>query len=289
MPDEKYNVDFLLNKNTQYLQNYYRMALITLTSDLGEKDHYAASLKGTLYSLLPNANLIDITHQVGHFNLLEAAFILRSTYKKFPPGTIHLIAVDPEGNPSRQTIVMDYDGHFFIASNSGILSLISERGEVKCYAINEPSLMLNPLGKSFPAQNLYAPVAAWIAKGGDPAALGESFELRESLWGEPTYSDNSLRGMIIHIDHFGNALTNIRRDEFMKLKGERRFEIFIRNLKLRKIFSSYSDVVRGEALALFGDNQHLEIAIREGSAAQLLGLKVQDMLTIEFQNDNKDS
>jgi S-adenosyl-L-methionine hydrolase (adenosine-forming) len=264
------------------------MALITLTSDLGERDHYVASLKGTLHSLCPGVPVIDITHQVSHFNTLEAAFILRSAWPKFPPGTIHLIAVDPEGNPARVALAMEMSGHWFIASDSGVLSLLRDGGDSQCYSITEPTLALNPQGKAFPSQNLYAPVAAWIAKGGKPEEIGTPFVMRDLIWGEPSYSNDSLRGMIIHIDHFGNAITNIRRSEFMKLKGDRRFEIFIRNLKLRRIFSNYSDVIRGEAVALFGDNNHLEIAIREGSAAQLLGLKVHDMLTIEFSHDHAD-
>ena len=104
----------------------------------------------------------------------------------------------------------------------------------------------------------------------------------EYFWGEPTYSENSLRGIIVHIDHFGNAITNITKKEFLRLKGDRSFQIFIRSLRLQRIVSTYSDVSKGEALAIFGQSGHLEIAIREGSAEQLLGLSNQDMLTIEF-------
>lgn len=264
------------------------MALITLTSDLGVRDPYAAALKGTLYALCPGVAIIDISHSVSHFNTLEAAYLLRSAWPRFPEGTIHIIAVDPEGNPARLTLAMKLQGQWFLAADSGVLSLIRGELPAEVYAITDPSLVLNSLSKSFPSQNLYAPVAAWIALGGDPAQAGEPFAMREMLWGEPSYSGDSLRGTIIHIDHFGNAVTNIRRAEFLQLKGDRRFEIFIRNLKLRKIYSSYADVARGEALALFGDNQLLEISIREGSAAQLLGLKVHDMLTIEFSDDHKD-
>ena len=113
-------------------------------------------------------------------------------------------------------------------------------------------------------------------------SLGTSGEIKEYRWGEPSFTENSLRGVILHIDHFGNAITNVRKDPFMEIKGDKSFQIFIRNLRMQRIVGSYADVAKGEALALFSDNGHLEIAIREGSAAQLLGLKVQDMITIEF-------
>ncbi|RMG57818.1 MAG: hypothetical protein D6722_24340, partial [Bacteroidetes bacterium] len=110
----------------------------------------------------------------------------------------------------------------------------------------------------------------------------EKVPLRELRWGEPSYSGNCLRGKIIHIDKFGNAITNIHREGFMALKQQRRFEIFIRNVRLRRIVNTYADVAKADALAIFGESAHLEIAMREASAAELLGLKVHDMITIEF-------
>jgi S-adenosylmethionine hydrolase len=161
------------------------------------------------------------------------------------------------------------------------MSLIRTKGEGECRLIQREELAPKS-GKAFLAQNYFVPTAAWLANGGKFEDLGEPHDMREFLWGEPTYSENSLRGTILHIDRFGNAITNLRRDEFLRIKGDRSFQIFIRNLRLQRIVSAYGDVARGEALALFSDSGHLEIALREGSAAQLLGLKEQDMLTIEF-------
>lgn len=258
------------------------MAVITLTTDLGTRDHYAASLRGTLMMLQPGVVVIDITHEIAHFNLLEAAFVAKSACFKFPMGTIHLIAVDPEGGSRMGLVVMEQGGHYFVAPDNGVLSLVREGRDAATVMVNLERLPLPSVGKAFLAQNRLVPVAAALAAGESLESLGEPGEIKEYRWGEPSFTENSLRGVILHIDHFGNAITNIRKEPFMATKGDKSFQVFIRNLRMQRIVGSYGDVAKGEALALFSDNGHLEIAIREGSAAQLLGLKVQDMITIEF-------
>ncbi|MBP6640979.1 MAG: SAM-dependent chlorinase/fluorinase [Bacteroidia bacterium] len=256
--------------------------VITLTTDLGTRDHYAASLKGTLLTMLPGAVVVDITHEIAHFNLLEAAFVAKSACFKFPKGSVHIIGIDPEGGARLGVVAMEQEGHFFVAPDNGVLSLIREGSAAEWVFVNVEHLPLSIHGRSFLVQNRLAPVAAALAGGALLESLGTSGEIKEYRWGEPSFTENSLRGVILHIDHFGNAITNVRKDPFMEIKGDKSFQIFIRNLRMQRIVGSYADVAKGEALALFSDNGHLEIAIREGSAAQLLGLKVQDMITIEF-------
>ena len=258
------------------------MAIVTLTTDLGSRDHYAASLKGTLLSMCPEVVLVDITHDISKFNVLEAAFILKSAFPKFPPGSIHLVGVDPEGGSRQSCVVVEYKGHVFVAPDNGVLSLITRSEPVHCYQIGEEVLPPVRSGKAFLALRQLAPVAAMLAQGKSPDSFGPAHEMRIAYWGEPTYTENSLRGIVLHVDHFGNAITNITKEEFLRIKGSRSFQIFIRNVRLQRIVNSYGDVSRGEALAIFSESEHLEIAMREGSAAQLLGLKSQDMLTIEF-------
>jgi S-adenosyl-L-methionine hydrolase (adenosine-forming) len=258
------------------------MAVITLTTDLGTRDHYTASLRGTLLTLRPDAVVMDISHEISHFNLLEAAFVAKSACFKFPLGTVHIIGVDPEGGSRLGIVAMALRGHFFVAPDNGVLSLIRDGDAYEAVQVDIERLPLTPLGRAFLVQNRLAPVAAALAGGEALESLGSPGTIKEFRWGEPSFTENSLRGVILHIDHFGNAITNVRKDPFMVTKGDKSFQIFIRNLRMQRIVGSYADVAKGEALALFSDNGHLEIAIREGSAAQLLGLKVQDMVTIEF-------
>jgi len=256
--------------------------IITLTSDLGMRDHYAASLKGTLLSLAPEVRLVDISHEISQFNILEAAFILKSCFAKFPSGSIHLIAIDPEGSARTDTIVMAFRNHLFIAPDNGVLSLIRQSESAVCIKVDDSIMPPLSAGRAFLALRRLAPTAALLATGAGLEELGNEHSIREFFWGDPSYTENSLRGIIQHVDRFGNAITNITKEEFMRIKGDRSFQLFIRSLRLPRIVTSYGDVSKGEALAIFSENGHLEIAIREGSASQLLGVKVHDMLTIEF-------
>lgn len=258
------------------------MAIITLTTDLGSRDHYAASLKGTVLRLCPQVTLVDVSHDISPFNVMEAAFILKSAFHKFPEGTIHLVGVDPEGGKQIKTLVMWLKGHYFVGPDNGLMSLIQQGSDYECISVHPQEAENRVHGRAFLAQNRLAPVACALATGTAMGDLGEKHEIQNYHWGAPSYTENSLRGVIVHIDHFGNAITNILKENFLETKGDRTFQIFIRNLRVQRIVTTYGDVSKGEALAIFSDNGHLEIALREGSAGQLLGLKVQDMLTIEF-------
>ena len=258
------------------------MAVITLTTDLGTRDHYAASLKGTLLHLVPGALIVDISHEIAHFNLMEAAFVAKSACPKFPADSIHIIGVDPEGGSRLGMVIMRQDAQFYIAPDNGVLSLIRYSDAAECVHVDMEAMSLPSQGRAFLVQNRMAQIAAALAGGQSMESLGTAAPIKDFRWGEPSYNDSSLRGVIVHVDHFGNAITNVQKDAFMELKGERSFQIFVRNLRIQRIVGSYGDASKGDSLALFSDNGHLEIAIREGSAAKLLGLKVQDMITIEF-------
>lgn len=258
------------------------MAIVTFTSDLGDNSHYPAVVKGIILSLYPGVTLVDVTHNVPSFDIMQAAYIVRHMYHAFPAGSIHLISVDPEPLAPADGVVMAYRDHYFVGPNNGLMSLITNGDEAEATQISHPGLIREPYPRSFRAARLFAPAAAFLASGGPLDEVGEKVALRELRWGEPSYSGNCLRGKIIHIDKFGNAITNIHREGFMALKQQRRFEIFIRNVRLRRIVNTYADVAKADALAIFGESEHLEIAMREASAAELLGLKVHDMITIEF-------
>lgn len=259
------------------------MPIITLTSDLGEGSHYAAIVKGSVLRLLPSANLVDVTHAIANYDILHAAYVVGRSFRAFPEGSVHVVAIDPEqGEDLAEPIAVACEGHFFVGPNNGLISLICDHAEATCHRVESPGLFLEQFPRSFRAARVFAPAAAFLASGGELEELGPPTRLKDIRWGDPSYSNNCLRGKIIHIDRFGNAITNIQKGEFLDLKQERRFEIFIRNVRLRRIVSTYSDVSKADALAIFGESNRLEIAMREASAAELLGLKVNDMITIEF-------
>ncbi|GAB4422948.1 MAG: hypothetical protein OHK0039_39330 [Bacteroidia bacterium] len=258
------------------------MAIITLTSDLGNDNHYPAVVKGILLSHCPGVTIVDVTHNIPSFDIMQAAYALRHAFRAFPAGTTHIVAVDPEQERASRSVLMYHEGHLFIGPDNGVMSLIAEGVAVEARAIHNETLFLDQYPRSLRVARVLAPVAAYLACGGEPTTVGPVVSLRDLRWGDPTYNGNCLRGKIIHIDKFGNAVTNIRRHNFLEIKQERRFEIFIRNVRLRRIVNTYSDVAKADALAIFGESDNLEIAMREASAAELLGLKIHDMITIEF-------
>lgn len=259
------------------------MSIITLTSDLGEGSHYSAIVKGAILRLLPSAKLVDVTHAIARYDIMHAAYVVGRSFRAFPVGTVHMVAVDPEQTDLQaEAVAVACEGHYFVGPNNGVISLICDHLPVICHKISLESVILEDYPRSFRAARIFAAATAFLASGGDLSILGEASSLKDTRWGDPSYSNNCLRGKIIYIDHFGNAITNICKEEFLGLKQDRRFEIFIRNVRLRRIVSTYSDVSKADALAIFGESSKLEIAIREASAEELLGLKLHDMITIEF-------
>ena len=273
------NVYSIFNTSTRQ----FLMDIITLTSDLGTQTHYAAALQGILYTLSPHSCVVNISHQIRNFDVMEAAFVVKHAYPSFPKGTIHIIAVDPDYGEHATGVIMYCDEQYFIAPNNGVCSLIATNREKICFLIDEKMLSQH-FPKSFRSAQVLAPAAAFLANGGKITEIAETAEIKELFWGEPIVKNHALRGKIIHIDTFGNAITNIDKQLFLEIKKEKSFEIFLRNIRLRRIVSTYSDVGKGDALAIFGSHGYLEIAMRESSAADLLGLKVHDMITLEFKD-----
>jgi S-adenosyl-L-methionine hydrolase (adenosine-forming) len=257
------------------------MAIITLTSDLGKSSHYPAVVKGLILTRFPQATLIDVTHSVPSFDLMQAAYMVHNTQAAFPPGTVHVVAIDPDQDDS-EGVVMHYRDQYFVGPNNGVMSLICDGRVKEGISVAHTDLIDERYSRSFRAGRVFAPVAAFLGSGAPFSEVGHRAPLKDLRWGEPSYNGTCLRGKIIYIDKFGNAITNIRRDNFLQLKQERRFEIFVRNMRLRRIVNTYADVPKADALAIFSQGGHLEIAMREASAAQLLGLKIHDMITIEF-------
>ncbi|AYN68385.1 hypothetical protein D1013_13850 [Euzebyella marina] len=275
------------------------MAIITLTTDFGLKDHFVGALKGTIYRELADATIVDISHQVSPFNIQECAYILENSYKSFPDGTIHIVGVDSEPTPENQHIAVLVDGHYFISANNGVISLItSEKQPEKVVQVNIP----NPIHGSFPVMDVFVQVACHIARGGTLEVVGRPFnQLRELREFTPTVTDNGNKiiGSVIYIDNYGNVVTNIHKNFFEAYRKGRSFEIQARSTKVSRIHNKYSDIINfeldksqrkgaGDLLALFNSASYIELAIYKsdlntvGGASTLLGLDYRDTVTISF-------
>ena len=275
------------------------MPIITLTTDFGEKDHFAGAVKGAIYSELETAKIVDISHSVAPFHITEASYIIKNAYKSFPEGTIHIIGIDSELTPENRHIALKLDGHYFICANNGILSLIaSEYVPEKIVEIN----IHNKEDSNFPVLDVFVKVAGHLARGGTLEVVGKTItEIKQLKETEPYCNTelNQIKGNVLYIDNYGNVITNITRKLFDKVGKGRKFVMRARTATFSEIFETYSDAINfnvekvnredGKKLAIFNSGGYIELAIYKsnpstvGSASSLFGLEWRDTVTINFE------
>lgn len=275
------------------------MAIITLTTDFGEKDHYVGAIKGAIYSELEDVKIVDISHLISPFNVQEAAYIIQNAYKSFPKGTIHIIGIDSELHPENKHIAIKLDEHYFICANNGIMSMIcNEIAPEKIVEIN----IHNKINSNFPVLDVFVRVACHLARGGTLEVVGKVItDIKPIIDLNPFVNDDrtQILGSVIYIDNYGNVVTNIKRKFFKQIQKGRAFEISARNYKFKEIYEKYSDIINfdipenqrqdeGRGLVVFNSAGYLEIAIYKsnlhtvGSASSLMGLKARDTVTVNF-------
>lgn len=275
------------------------MAIITLTTDFGEKDHFAGAIKGAIYSELSDTKIVDISHSVSPFNISEAAYIILNAYSSFPKGTIHVIGIDSELSPENKHIAIKLDDHYFICANNGIMSMIcAEIAPEKIVEIN----IHDKIETSFPVLDIFVKVACHIARGGTLEVIGKVINNIKPIKNlVPFVNDekNQIIGSVIYIDNYGNVVTNIKRKFFENVQKTRSFEISARNHKFSRVYNKYSDIVNfdieesrrndeGKGMVVFNSSDYLEIAVYKsncsttGSASTLMGLKTMDTVTVNF-------
>jgi S-adenosyl-L-methionine hydrolase (adenosine-forming) len=258
------------------------MPIITLTTDLGIKDFYLAAIKGSILSNLPDARIVDITHQIPSYNIAQAAFIIKNSYHYFPEGTVHLIMVDNCYQPDSKLLAVYSDGHYFIGPDNGLFSLALNKEPDTIVKIN---LRLQSDQVHFPMRDILSRSAIHLAKGSKMELIGRKithFNYRTVI--QPILAPDLIRGSVIYLDSFHNVITNITREIFESVGKGRAFNIlFKRGETIEEISNTYSDVPEGEKLALFGITGNLEIAINKGKAGTLLGLNLGEIVTIEFK------
>jgi len=258
------------------------MPVISITSDWGFKDHYLAAVKGSILTHIPDADIVDISHDIPSFDLSQTSFVIRNSYKYFPSGSIHIIGVKSDASIKTPHTAVLYDGHYFIGADNGIFSLIFDRDPEK---IVEIDIIQDSDSFTFSTRDVFVMAAAHLAKGEPIEKLGN---LKDSLVQKmsfaPVLEKNTIKGKVIYIDTYENVITNITQDVFKDTVGKKPFSILFRTpgYVINSISQSYDDVPEGEMLALFSSGSHLEIAINLGKAASLLGLHIDDTVRIEF-------
>lgn len=256
--------------------------IITLLTDFGTRDGYIGAVKGVIKRINPQAEIVDITHDVDSYDVLGAAFALSNFYKYFPKGTIHLAVVDPGVGSLRQPILIKTEDFFFVGPDNGIFSFIYQREDLTDIIIisNKKHFLAEP-SSTFHARDIFAPVAAYLSLGIKTDEFGSpAKECMKFFIPQPESKGESLKGQIIHIDRFGNLITNICAD---LLKRKKNVEIVMGKRKIRGISRSYFEIKEKGLGALIGSSDFLELAVNQGSAQKLLKAKVGNRIRIDFK------
>ena len=259
-----------------------RKPIITLLTDFGTKDYYVASMKGVILSINPDCTIVDITHEVIPHDIRGAALILANTYSYFPKGTIHLSVVDPGVGSSRKPVLLVTPNYFFVGPDNGLFTLVTQREEVKqAVALTRKEYFLPKVSMTFHGRDIFAPVAAHLSLGISPNAFGyKTKSLRKLGIRRPVIKDGKLLGEILHIDTFGNLVSNIDGEKFSRFIRGRPFVIQAGRKAIRGLKRGYWEGKEGEPIVLIGSGGFLEISVREGNAQKMLKLKKGDPILI---------
>jgi S-adenosylmethionine hydrolase len=258
------------------------MAIITFTSDFGPRDHYAASVKAKMLSINPSLNIVDISHEIEPCNIPHAFFVLRSCFRDFPKGTVHLVAVDAVGRKGSKFVALQLEDHYFLGNDNGLFSLISEK---------EPSMIaeiavMDEQSIRFPTKEVLGKAAAHLASGSGLQDIGKYTDAIERKMNRtPRASKQQISGHVIHIDHYGNLITNIEEKVFNILHKNARYTVTFGREQHDGLHKSLNEVEGGECYVMFNSLGLLEIGINKGNACELLGLHYDSPVNIYFQRN----
>ncbi len=253
--------------------------IVTLTTDFGTRDGYVAAMKGAMLSARPGVTLVDVTHEITAQDVMEAAFVLRQVVPSFPAGSVHLAVVDPGVGTARRAIAarFEIDGraHTFVGPDNGILPLLAGEAVREIAELDKPHAWhADPPSSTFHGRDIFGPVAARLASGATLAEVGTPAESAAAMhWPLPRIDDQGVDGMVIHVDGFGNCITNITRADLEAHRQGRAFKCYAGSTVLQSHHHTYAEVGQGDPLSLFGSSGLLEIAVNCGDAAELLSLR----------------
>jgi S-adenosyl-L-methionine hydrolase (adenosine-forming) len=251
--------------------------IITLTTDFGTNDHFVGTMKGVILNIVPEAAIVDISHAVQAFDVLDGALTISQAYSYFPTGTIHVVVVDPGVGTARRPIIASSDGYHFVAPDNGVLSLVYAKEErIHVRHITSDHYFLQPISNTFHARDIFAPVAAYLAKQVDSHKFGDEIEdfVKFSAPKPKAVNENQMRGVVLKVDRFGNLITNITPQDAPMLFADQpgAFKIVVGKREITDMRKTYSEGAPGEVFGILGSMGFLEIAANRGAAAQVLAV-----------------
>ena len=249
--------------------------IVTLTTDFGLNDHFVGTIKGVILDIVPGVEIVDICHSVQAFDVLDGALTIAQAYSYFPNGTVHLVVVDPGVGTARRPIIVTTERHHLVAPDNGVLSLIYAREErLHVRHVTAEHYYLQPVSNTFHTRDIFAPVTAYLAKGVDPLKFGEEIsDFVRFHAPKPKPDGNTLRGVVLKVDRFGNLITNITQQDapLLFVAEPAPFKILLGKREITEIKMNYAQGAPGQVFGILGSMGYLEIAANRGSAAQIVG------------------
>jgi S-adenosyl-L-methionine hydrolase (adenosine-forming) len=250
--------------------------IITLTTDYGSNDHLVGTLKGVILKINPDVTIVDITHHVAPYDLLDGALAIGAAYSYFPPRTIHVVVVDPGVGTERRPLLVSGQNQYFVAPDNGILSVIYEREEQNIVVrhANAEHYYLQPVSKTFHGRDIFAPVAAWLTKGWQTASMGDEIQDYKRLaLPRPKAADGATKGIVLRIDSFGNLITNFRTEDLPKSAlNDGAIKLQVGTHPIARLVDTFARGNSGELVAYVGSSGYVEIAVNKANAARTLSL-----------------
>lgn len=250
--------------------------IVTLTTDFGLSDHFVGTMKGVILEICPDAQIVDICHSVQPFDVLDGALTIAQAYSYFPASTVHVVVVDPGVGTARRPLILSSERHHFVAPDNGVLSLIYNREErIHVRHVTGEHYFLQPLSNTFHGRDIFAPVAAYLAKGVDSLKFGDEISdfVRFNAPRPKPVDQQTLRGVVLKVDRFGNLVTNITPQDAPMLFTEQppAFKIVIGKREISEIKTAYADGAPGEVFGILGSMGYLEVAANRAAAVQVVG------------------
>ncbi len=247
--------------------------IITLTSDFGLQDQYVSAMKAVMLGITPDVRLIDISHDIPAQDIMAGAWVIRNSAFLFPKNTVHLVVVDPGVGTDRNPIALKIEDQYFVGPDNGIFSLFYDAFDYEAVKLNKEKFWREERSRTFHGRDIFAPVAAHLSNGTSLKEVGDQVsELVTYHWAVPIGDKDGLQGWVVHIDRFGNLITNISENLIEDVIGRRKVRIYVGNTMIDHLVNTFGDVEDGDPAAFIGSSGMLEIGINKGNAAKLLSV-----------------
>ncbi len=257
--------------------------MITLLTDFGHRDAFVGTMKGVILGICPEARIVDLSHGIAPQRIDEGAFVLRTAYPYFPDGTVHVAVVDPGVGGERRALIVETTRHRFVGPDNGVFAHVyASESDVRVTSVTETGYMLPRISRTFHGRDVFAPVAAHLALGRPVGEFGpEITDYHTGSITEPVVHGGGIAGHVLHIDRYGNIITDIAESLFLETTRQKRFQISLSNLTLDRISASYDEAGDGAVLAILDSAGLLEIAVNGGSAAEMLAVSSGDRVDVK--------